>query len=202
MEKNKKVISVRQVFAAYDFRGSHNIIETYKFCPKCGSRNDLVNNCSYARCVCSCCGFTSYKNPVPGVSVLIENNGMVLLGRRAASSFAAGKWCLPCGFVEYDEDIRTAAIREVKEETGLTIELRSIIQVTSNFLSADLHSVVIVFLAKVKNGLARPGDDIDKLDWFQIKGELPPLGFDADREIIERFSVKPIEGLPVEDFVF
>jgi ADP-ribose pyrophosphatase YjhB (NUDIX family) len=124
---------------------------------------------------------------------------MVLLGRRGGGSFAGGTWCLPCGFVEHDEDVLTAAKREVLEETGLTIELLSIIQVTSNFLSPDLHSVVTVFHARVKSGHPRPGDDIDKVEWFQLNGPFPPFAFEADREIIERFSLASKPGLSLEE---
>jgi 8-oxo-dGTP pyrophosphatase MutT (NUDIX family) len=67
--------------------------------------------------------------------VLIEKDGQVLLGQRSGS-YGAGKWGLPQGFIEFDEDFLSAAIREVKEETGLDVEIRSIISVVSNFLSA------------------------------------------------------------------
>jgi len=197
MNNFREKTPVRQVFISHDLDKEKNYADG--FCPKCGKRNNLYEQGGSIHTVCSSCGFVTYRNPFPGVSVLIENRGMVLLGRRIAGSFAGGLWCLPCGFVEYDEDILTAAKRETFEETGLTIELQSIIQVTSNFHSRQLHSIVTVFLAHVKDGIALPGDDIDKIDWFPLAGPFPPFAFEADEEIITRYSLTKIPGLPLEE---
>ena len=82
----------------------------------------------------------------------------------------------------------------------MTIELCSIIQVASNFLAPDLHTIVIVFLARVKSGVVRPGDDIDVVEWFSLHGPFPEFAFDADREIIGRYTAIKIPGLPLEEF--
>ena len=66
---------------------------------------------------------------------LISNGDRVLLGRRAKTSFCSGTWCLPGGFIEYHEDFLSAMRREVLEETGLIVEITSILSVMSNFLS-------------------------------------------------------------------
>jgi ADP-ribose pyrophosphatase YjhB (NUDIX family) len=91
-----------------------------------------------------------------------------------------------------------AAKREALEETGLIVDLHSIIQVTNNFHGPDLHAIVVVFYAGVKSGVPTPGDDIDKLDWYPMNGPFPPLAFEADKEIISRYFLTRIAGLPVE----
>ena len=63
-------------------------------------------------------------------------------------SFKGGKWSLPGGFIEYDEDFLSGGIREIKEETGLNIKINAIISVVSNFLSPKLHTLVIILLAQ------------------------------------------------------
>lgn len=78
----------------------------------------------------------------------------------------AGKWRLPQGYVEFDEDFLSAAIREVKEETGLDVEIRSILNVVSNALSPRLHTLAIILLAGIRAGEPRPGDDLETLEWF------------------------------------
>ena len=77
--------------------------------------------------VCPVCEFVLFRNPVPGVGVLVEmasslgrGNGLVLI-RRGQPPFV-GRWALPAGFIEEDESVEQAAVRECKEETGLDVE--------------------------------------------------------------------------------
>jgi ADP-ribose pyrophosphatase YjhB (NUDIX family) len=129
--------------------------------------------------------------------VLIERDGQVLLGRRS-SSYGAGQWCLPMGFIEYDEDYLTAAIREVKEETGLAVEIRSILSVVSNFVSPRLHTLAIVLLARVVDGELYAGDDLEAVQWYPLSGPLPEMAFEADAHICERYYRTQLEGAPVD----
>jgi len=69
--------------------------------------------------------------PKVAVDVVLENKGKVLLVQRALEPFA-GKWALPGGFVEEGETVEQAAVREVKEETGLDIELEGLLGVYSD----------------------------------------------------------------------
>lgn len=150
------------------------------------------------RPVCPQCGFVQFRNPLPGVVVVIEQHGQVLLGKRAGS-FGKGKWSLPQGYIEFEEDFLTAAIREVREETGLAVEIRSVLNVVSNRLSPQLHTLVIIVLARVTGGEARPGDDLQALAWFPITGPLPEMAFEADKAVICRFQESEFdEGLPVD----
>ena len=130
--------------------------------------------------------------------MLIEQDGQVLLGKRANGSFLAGKWCLPGGFIEFEEDFIFSAVREVKEETNLDIEVQSIFNVSSNFLTPDLHTLVITLVATVAGGVPRPGDDIESLGWFQIAAELPDMAFPADTYIIKHYHDFRSNALPVK----
>jgi ADP-ribose pyrophosphatase YjhB (NUDIX family) len=129
--------------------------------------------------------------------VLIEQEGQVLLGKRASGSFLAGKWCLPGGFIEFEEDFIFSAVREVKEETNLDIEVESIFNVSSNFLSPDLHTLVITLVAAVSGGVPKPGDDIEALGWFRISAKLPDMAFPADTYIIRHYHEFKPKALPV-----
>jgi ADP-ribose pyrophosphatase YjhB (NUDIX family) len=104
---------------------------------------------------------------------------------------------LPGGFIEFEEDFMFSAIREVKEETDLDIEVESIFNVSSNFLSPDLHTLVVTLVAKVSGGVPRPGDDIEALKWFQISAKLPDMAFPADTYIIQHYHEFKPKALPV-----
>lgn len=102
------------------------------------------------------------------------------------------------GFIESDEDFLTAAIREVKEETGIDVEIRSILSVVSNFLSPSLHTLAIVLLARAVGGDLCAGDDLDEAAWFPLAGPLPEMAFEADAHICERYYKTQLEGAPVD----
>ena len=136
----------KQVFSTQLGGNNDGRLGQFKYCPFCGTELALKDKGGGQRPACSNCGFVQFRNPVPGVVVLIEKEGTVLLGKRRGG-FGAGKWGLPQGYIEFDEDFLTAAIREVKEETGLDVEIRSILNVVSNLLAPGLHTLAIVLLA-------------------------------------------------------
>ena len=85
----------------------------FQFCPKCGGGLQVRNG----RLVCEKCGFILYRNPTVGVAVILLHGDRILLGRRSRGRYE-GAWCIPCGHVEWGEEVRTAARREFLEETG------------------------------------------------------------------------------------
>lgn len=197
MNAQKKEIITKQIFKTYDRNGNQNISPCL-YCPKCGAPYGSVPLIGNNGLQCSRCGFTLYKNPSPGVVVLLIDNDMILLGKRDNKIFMGGKWSLPGGFIEFDEDFLSAAHREIKEETGLAIKITSIISVVSNFFSPDLHTLVIVLLAHKIHGTPQPGDDIIQLQWFPLAGPLPPMAFEADKHIINRYYNTGIAGVSVD----
>jgi 8-oxo-dGTP diphosphatase len=188
---------LKQIFSAYPYQ-KNNGLAGIQYCSYCGHEYELHEESGRMRPVCPRCRKTYYKNPSPGVSVFIVEDQQVLLCKRAPGNFQSGKWCLPCGFIEYEEDFLTAARREVKEETGLEVTLHAIINVASNFLSPAVHSLVTVFTAGITGGTLLAGDDIEKLGWFPISGPLPEMAFEADIMIIRQFHEKRPTGIPVE----
>jgi 8-oxo-dGTP diphosphatase len=169
----------------------------FKHCPSCGTQLIPKEKGGKQRPACPNCRFVQFRNPFPGVVVLIEKEGQVLLGRRSGN-YGAKKWGLPQGFIEFDEDFMTAAIREVKEETGLDVEIRSLLSVVSNFLSPRLHTLVIVLLARVVGGELCAADDLDALAWFPLSGPWPEMAFEADKHICERYYRTQLAGAPVD----
>jgi ADP-ribose pyrophosphatase YjhB (NUDIX family) len=119
------------------------------------------------------------------VAVVVVQDGRLLLGRRRSSPFE-GQWCIPCGYIEADEDVRDAARREFREETGLEVELGRLYAVHSNFQVASRPVIGIWFLAKVVGGEMQAGDDLAELRFFSIDSPPPDLAFEGDRLVIEQ----------------
>ena len=136
------------------------------------------------RLKCQQCGYVYYENPIVGVAVIVrDESGAVLLGRRAPDASYPGLWCIPCGYVGYEEDVRAAASREFYEETGLRVELGKVFTVLSNFHNPQTHTVGIWFLAEIFAGSANAGDDLAELGWFAPDNP-PPLAFPTDGEVL------------------
>jgi len=190
-------MKTKQIFETYN-REKNRIITKFSYCPRCGERCISTSSVIHSKVRCPRCGFILYQNPAPGVVVLIVNNDMILLGERDNKVFMGGKWSLPGGFIEFDEDFLSAAHRETMEETGLSIKIISIISVVSNFFSPDLHTLVIVLLANKMNDALRPGDDMVKLEWFPLSGPFPSMAFEADKHIINRYYTTKIAGTSVD----
>lgn len=106
------------------------------------------------------------SRPVLGVSVCLIKNGRVLLTQRAKRPFQ-NTWSLPGGRVEFGERLKEAALRELREETGLGAKLQGIIDWTE-IIEAERHFVIAVFLAEWTSGEATAGSDALAARWFEL----------------------------------
>jgi 8-oxo-dGTP diphosphatase len=140
------------------------------------------------RPTCPACGFVFFANPGVGAAVVVRDaEGRVLLVRRSAGQFGAGKWCFPCGFVEWGEDVRDAARREAREEAGIEVVLGEVLQAASNFHEERKPTIGIWFAATLADPATCPvaGDDAEAVGWFDPLAP-PPLAFPTDRALLER----------------
>jgi len=154
------------------------------YCCKCAAKCTTSIIAGQIRENCPDCGFVYFRNPAPAVSVILTDGLKIALGKRVDS----GKWCLPCGYIEYGESFLEAAVREVKEEIGIDSEPLKIINVVSNSLFSQISSVVIVIVSRPLSYELSGSDDITDAGWFDITGSLPELEFDADKYIIKKLK--------------
>jgi ADP-ribose pyrophosphatase YjhB (NUDIX family) len=136
------------------------------------------------RAVCPQCRWIHFADPKVAAAVLVEQDGRVLLVRRANEPFR-GMWTLPAGFVDAGEDPAEAASRECLEETGLTVRINRVVDVVAGREHPRGADFIIVYAAEVLSGDLAPADDADAADWFE-RAQLPPLAFRATRLLLEK----------------
>ncbi|RMD91225.1 MAG: NUDIX domain-containing protein [Calditrichaeota bacterium] len=159
----------------------------FKFCPKCAGALTTRILDSVERLVCSKCGFIFYLNPTPAVAVLLLSNGQVLLVKRKYEP-RSGYWSLPAGFVEYYETVQETAIREVKEETNLDIQLRNIYGVYSAHDDPRNHVVLIVYWGEILGGQLKAGDDAIEAKFFTLDNLPEDIAFKTHRQILQELK--------------
>lgn len=159
----------------------------FKYCPHCATPFDFRVINDSERMVCPSCTFTFWQNPVVGVAIIVMDEDRIILGRRARGEYK-GMWCIPCGYVEYDEDVREAAKREFQEETGLLVEVGDVYTVHSNFHNPVMHSVGIWFRGVVVGGTLQAADDVDEITYIALNALPADLAFPTDRLVLEQLQ--------------
>ncbi|MBN1884000.1 MAG: NUDIX hydrolase [Candidatus Krumholzibacteriota bacterium] len=168
--------------------------EPFEYCPRCRSALQPVEEEEgRIRMRCPDCGFVDYHNPAPAAGVLLRDGGRVLLVRRRFDPFR-GLWTIPSGYIEYEEDVRGTAVREVREETGLEIDLGPVIGAVSCHDDPRGNTLLVLFGAEVTGGEAVAGDDADDIGWF-APGDLPPIAFACQRRLLS--SILGVDIPPV-----
>ena len=128
---------------------------TMNYCSRCGGplALELLPSEDRERLACSSCGYVAYVNPRLVVTTIpVTATGEIVLLRRGIEP-GRGSWAQPGGFLEVDETVSEAAIRETLEETGLIVQPGEIVGLYSRLEAAV---VVIAFEARVVGGEARP----------------------------------------------
>ncbi len=153
-----------------------------KFCPRCGAEVTHEHKFGMLRPVCPQCKWIHFVDPKVAAAVLIEQDGRVLLVRRANEPFR-GLWTLPAGFINGGEDPAEAAARECLEETGLSVNITRVLEVIAGREHERGADFIIVYFAEVISGELTPADDADAVAWF-ARNELPPLAFRATQKVL------------------
>lgn len=104
-----------------------------------------------------------------------DNKIEILVEKRGPLVSATGRWCFPCGYLDYDEDLTDAVIREVQEETGYTLERKDV-----NFIDINSkpegkkQNVGIRHIAFIDNDKKQISDfeldtnEVTELKWVEI----------------------------------
>jgi len=137
-------------------RGVPNwMASSLNFCSRCGGQLmfGTIQGEDRERLACEACNHIAYVNPRLVVTTLpITEAGEIVLIRRGIEP-GVGFWAQPGGFLEVDETVHEAAIRETWEETGLLVVPGDIVGLYTRLEAAV---VTIVFEARIVGGIATP----------------------------------------------
>ncbi len=122
----------------------------YRFCPRCGGSltSRTLKAAEPPRLVCQACGFVVFLDPKVATGAIFSLDGGVLLVQRGIEP-SYGKWVFPGGYVDRGESLEAAAIREVKEESGLDVRLTRLLGVYS---SPGNPVILIAYAGEVTGG--------------------------------------------------
>src|SRR5574344_75343 len=127
-------------------------LEKFRYCPKCGSSHFEINDEKSKRC--NNCGFVYYLNPSSATVAFILNDKKELLVTRRAKDPSKGMLDLPGGFVDIDETGKSCIVREVKEETCLTVTKAEYLFDIPNiyiYSGMTIHTLDMFFMCEVEN---------------------------------------------------
>lgn len=110
--------------------------------------------------------------PIIGVGAVVIDGGKVLLVRRGQEPLK-GEWSLPGGALELGETLQQGVVREVLEETGLTVVPDGIVEILDRITQDDLsgriryHYVLVDFLCHVADGKLCADSDAEEARWVE-----------------------------------
>lgn len=138
---------------------------------------------------CPDCGFVVFLDPKVAVVVLMTMDEKLVLIKRGVVPHI-GKWSFPGGYVDRGEPVEAAAQREVKEETGLDVELTGMV----GLYSTESDPVILaVYSGLVVGGMINAGFDTQDVGLFGLR-DLPELAFNRDHRILGDWQTS---GLPI-----
>jgi ADP-ribose pyrophosphatase YjhB (NUDIX family) len=131
---------------------------------------------------CPSCGFIAYLDPKLAAVILVQMEGKLVLVKRGVEP-ALGRWAFPSGFVDRGEAMEDAAVREVKEETGIEIRLTGFLGLYS---STGSPVVLAAYSAQAVGGRLQAGHDAAEAALFH-PDDLSPFPFPHDEQILENW---------------
>jgi len=164
------------------------------FCQDCGKPvlYQMIEN--RTRAVCEACGRVYYEHRKVSVGVLVTLQGKLLLVQRGIEPWK-GRWHLPSGYLEVDEEPEQAAAREVKEETGYRIKVGKLVSVHTYADDPRGNGIVLFYDAQLVDGHFAANHETMNAGFFspqEISG-LPLAGTCAEQSIREWIDTQPVD---------
>lgn len=136
--------------------------------------------------------------PRAAASAAIFRDGRILLAQRSKPPLK-GVWSLPGGHIEPGEKAHQAALRELREETAITAQIKGLADVVDVILRHDdgslrAHYVISAFYGVWREGEARPGSDCMAVEWVDIT-QIPDRPMTQGAEAIIKRAAEQLKSL-------
>ncbi len=124
-----------------------------------------------------------------GVGGAVVHEGRLLMVRRA-SRRGHGNWQVPGGFIEPDETIEAAVVREVAEEAGVQAEVIGVLGIRSRYNPDNGNSIYVVLLLRPISGEPTPdGHEVDQARYFTLEEiqaleQVPPINLEVAKRAL------------------
>ncbi len=158
----------------------------WNFCPICGLDLAGAHDGESERPHCAQCRRFYYSNPVPAACCIVTRGDDLLLAKRAVEP-CRGQWALPGGFVEIHETTEEAALRELKEETGIEGGDLTLIGVSTHKSAMQGAVTVLGYHVGSWKGEPIPGSDVVEVAFYP-KSQRPQIPFAAHRNLLQIYD--------------
>jgi len=167
-------------------------INAVYFCPRCRGALEKRFIGLHEYPACPTCHYVHFRNPIPLVAMLVTGaERRILLVKRKLPP-RIGAWALPGGHIDFSETAEEAARREVKEKTGLEVQITRYLfsENSPNPLIQEQPILQIVFIAEVTGGILKAGDDAMEARFFNLSDLPLDLAEEREREVIKKWTIK------------
>ena len=168
-------------------------LSKFVYCPRC--KSTLKDDAKEVKaCFCEWCGFNYFHGPTLGVGAIILCDNLSLLCQRKKEP-KKGYWDLPGGFVDYEESLEVALIRELKEELTLDIKEEEMTYFHSShhlyhYNKVDYKVCDIFFKIELKQQPKIVAlDDINSFKWLNLQEiNFQEIGFETVKQALKKLK--------------
>lgn len=153
------------------------------FCVVCGTSLEARKIFGRTRRACPACDFIHFENTACAAGAVVVQGREVLLVKRGIQP-SKGLWGFPAGFQDYGESPAETAVREVREETCLEVELVRLLDVVLTRDNPRKLINLVVYLARVVAGELAAADDALEARFFPLDEPPEDLAFENNRQIL------------------
>ncbi|MGV6800859.1 MAG: NUDIX hydrolase [bacterium] len=127
------------------------------------------------------------KPIIASVGAVIFKQNDVLLIKRAKPPFKH-HWSIPGGKIEYGETVQSALHREIKEETGIEINIIGLIDIFESLpeIPGETHFLMIDYVGEWVRGEVVAGDDAEEAEFVPFAEALSRLAWDKTRRALQQ----------------